>query len=186
VEAWIKSGKSQKQYSYIFGGGWAFGRIYGLRLIDGKRLDLSFNNGATGANVDTSVTSPDVSATLLDGNWHQVAAVLDRTRHGEIRLYLDGRQIKTDKPAFCGPFVFEDGTMGFCVGALVPWDKSSGFEGAIDEVRVSNIVRPQYGATYPLPATDIPVQAAKVPFSYNAADSRKPLIYRRKAPSSPR
>lgn len=143
--------------------------------MNGKGLQVGFNDGSGNSNVNNAATSPDVAATLLDGNWHEVAAVLDRSRHGEIRLYLDGKQVKADKLAFSGPMLLEGSVMRFCVGDIVPWNPGS-FKGAIDELRVSNIVHPEYAATYPIPTDQLPKEEpAKVPFKFNAADSKKPL-----------
>ncbi|MEO6906622.1 MAG: DUF4838 domain-containing protein [Abditibacteriaceae bacterium] len=176
VEAWIKPDKNQPHYSVIWGGGWGFNRIYSLRIDDGQSLEAGFNDGSGNPNINNSVHSGDVSATLLDGNWHEVATVLDRSRHGEIRLYLDGKQLKTQKLAFSGPMLLEGNTMGFCVGNLVPWASGGGYNGGIDELRISNVVRPEYVASYPIPADQIPPEApAKVPFKFNPADSKKPL-----------
>ncbi|MEO6908072.1 MAG: DUF4838 domain-containing protein [Abditibacteriaceae bacterium] len=173
VEAWIKPDKDQPIWSYVLASGWGFGRMYGLRIYDNKYLSAEFDASNESVN---SVMSPDVSATLFDGKWHEIAAVLDRSRHGEIRLYLDGKQVNGGKLAFCPPILMEEGTMGLTLGSIAPWYPTGGYKGLIDEVRISNEVRPEYAANYPIPADQIPPSAAaKVPFKYNPADSKKPL-----------
>lgn len=176
VEVWIKPDRDQHQYATVFGGGWAFGRLYGLRIDDGKKLEAFFRDGVASPNASNSVVSADVSSTLFDGNWHQVAIVLDRSRHGEVRLYLDGNQLRASKAAYCGPMLMEDGTMGFAVGSLVPWDVRGGYRGLVDEVRVSDIVRSQYAAHYAIAPPQVPsLTRARTPFRYDAALSEMPL-----------
>ena len=176
VEAWIKPERSQHTYATVFGGGWGFGRIYGLRIDNGRNLEAFFNDGTADPGASGSVISGDISRTVFDGNWHQVAMVLDRARYGEVRLYLDGKRIETPKPVFCGPMLLEDGAMGFAVGSLVPWDVSFGYSGLIDEVRVSDIVRPEYLASSPILSAEIPApRRAKISFQYNPSTSETPL-----------
>jgi len=117
--------------------------------------------------------SPDVSATIFDGQWHHVAAVLDRTRGGEVRLYLDGERIASERPAFCPPIMFDDERMGIAVGATTPWGMGKGgYRGLLDEIRISNIVRTPYVVGEPL-SEEVRVrleQRAKLPLDASTAD----------------
>ena len=111
------------------------------RSARGRRLVASFSGGHFGG----AVSSDDVSATLFDGGWHHAAAVLDRERGGEVRLYLDGKPIAAKSPAYCPPILFDEEQMGLVIGHIAPWYVGKdGYRGAIDEVRVSSLVRPAY------------------------------------------
>jgi len=170
VEAWIKPEKQQPTHATIISGGWSNERIYWLRISEGKYLVAGFGDGVKMA----VVSSGDLSDSLFDGQWHHVATVLDRSRQGEVRLYLDGRRIDSGKGAFCGPIIYETQTMGLTVGAIAPWYiGKEGYRGWIDEVRISNIVRPEYLSKEP-PLEQIST-ARKEPFRYDIASSRIPL-----------
>ncbi len=169
-EAWFKPEKELPTHSVLVAGGWGGDRQYGLRISNKKFLTAYFS---TGTGQWSFVVSPDLSNTLFDGNWHHAAAVIDRERRGEVRLYLDGKRIESEKPAFMEPMVFESGKMGMVVGAAAPWDNGSRFRGLIDEVRISNRVRTEYSTTTPLPPLSPEVPAA--PFTVDAAASKKPV-----------
>ncbi len=170
VEAWIKPEKQQPTHATIISGGWSNERIYWLRISEGKYLVAGFGDGVK----MVVVSSGDLSDILFDGQWHHVATVLDRSREGEVRLYLDGRRIDSGKSAFCGPIVYETQTMGLVIGAIAPWYIGrEGYQGWIDEIRISNTVRPEYLSKEP-PPEQIPA-VRKEPFRYDIASSRIPL-----------
>ncbi len=172
VECWIKPDRQQPSRAPIVSGGWGHERHYTLAIDGGKRISATFSAGARSG----TVRSADVSKTLCDGRWHHVAAVLDRERAGEVRLYLDGRRIEGGKPAFCAPIAFEDHRMGVAVGASTPWYVGKdGFLGLIDEVRLSNTVRREHAASGPVPEEARRAAAPRPRFVFDAAESKRPL-----------
>jgi len=173
IEVWIKPEKEQPTHAVIISGGWSNERLYWVRISEGKYLVAGFGDGKKMAVVSTG----DVSGLLFDGNWHHLAAVLDRSRQGEVRLYLDGRRVDQSKVAFCGPIIYESETMGLVLGAIAPWYiGKEGYRGLIDEVRISNTVRPDYVVREPLPAEAVAGQPERKPFSYDPALSKTPLV----------
>jgi len=159
VECWFRPEPQQPLHAVLVGSGWGYERDWSLRISNMKHLAAVFSCGSRSAVVSSS----DVAATLFDGQWHHAAAVLDRRRGGEVRLYLDGKRIPCERPAFCGPIVFDDQRMGIVVGAMTPWGiGKDGYRGRIDEVRISNIVRPPFDVNEPLPE-DVARQLAPRP-----------------------
>jgi len=147
AECWFRPDKEQPAHAVLLSGGWGHERHWFVRL-SGKTLAAGFSAGSRSG----TVTSPDMSETLFDGDWHHVAAVLDRGRHGQVRLYLDGIRLAPERLAFCPPITFDRQRMGIAIGAITPWNMGKGgFRGAIDEVRVSSVVRPPYACDEPLP-----------------------------------
>lgn len=144
VEAWIKPAKEQGAHAPIVAG-FASPAWYFIRLSGGRYLYASFECGPGG-----NAASADMSAKLLDGNWHQVAMVLDRDRGGEVRVYLDGVNVTDKSASMPYPIHSRTQTTIVTVGLSVPWLLQGGFTGLIDEVRVSKGVREAYrvgGAT---------------------------------------
>lgn len=104
--------------------------------------------------------TPEANRLLHDGQWHHLAAVLDRDNAGEIRIYLDGRNV-TAKPArqrFPVETPSESGaaTLGYYGFVTQPF--ANGYRGAIDEVRLSRGVREAYRRPEPL-RVEAPVPA---------------------------
>lgn len=133
--------------------GYGHGRMLDMAIIENKRLTFL----VTASSTDTAaVSTEDVGEQLFDGNWHHVAAVVDRTRGGEMRLYLDGKQVNTNTDAMPHPIAFADGEMRATVGATAPWYiAKSGFTGGIDEVRMDAAVPDAFAVSEPS-ATVIP------------------------------
>jgi hypothetical protein len=172
VEAWMKPDRDQPAHAVIFASGWGHNREYGLRISYGKQLVLYFSSGEQSG----VAVSGDVSATIFDGNWHHVAAVIDRARHGEVRLYLDGKKVGPERPVSCSPIQFENEMMAGVIGNTLPWAiGAGGYRGGLDELRVSAEVRPEYASTEPLPSDLVPKPLVRKKFVFDPADSKKPL-----------
>ncbi len=171
VECWFKPDPGQQGARILVGGGWGHERDYYLGIGDNV-LFASFSAGP----LSGAVRSPDLAKVLYDGHWHHAAAVLDRGRAGEVRLYLDGRRISPETRAFCPPIEFDEGAMGVVVGATAPWYVGKeGYRGLIDEVRISSAVRPEYAAEGPLPEEALARAKPRPRFEFDPAASRKPL-----------
>ncbi len=160
VECWIKPDIDEGQRSYgLLGSLMGHGRMMILGIVDGKRLQFVLN---AGPYHNAGVRSTDIGGTLFDGSWHHVAAVVDRARHGELRLYFDGAEV-TDSPG-AQPLVTAspDGRVWIAVGASMKWyvGGEQAFRGRIDELRISAGIRPGYetraGAPPPPPAEPLP------------------------------
>lgn len=172
VEAWIKPERDQPPHAVIFASGWGYDRQYGVQISDGKQLVFSFNDGEQSG----SAVSRDLSASLFDGNWHRVAAVVDRARRGEVRLYLDGVQVGPELPVVCSPIQFENEMMAGVIGSAFPWAiGKGGYRGGVDELRVSAEVRPEYASTAPRSREALPKPRRDRKFVFDPADSKKPL-----------
>jgi hypothetical protein len=117
VECWFRPLREQPQSAVLLASGWGHERIWYLEINEGRRLVASFSGG----HFSGAVSTEDVSATLFDGAWHHAAAVLDRQRNGEVRLYLDGKRVPAKNPACCPPITFDEEQMGIVVGHIAPW-----------------------------------------------------------------
>jgi len=144
MECWIRPLKEQPQHASILTGGYGHGRQFGIRLTGGKHLYVYFSADPLHG---VYVRGKAIGDQLFDGQWHHVAGVLDRSRNGEVRVYLDGRNV-TDQPgALPFPILTENRRLSACVGAAAPWYVGkNGFRGLVDEVRISNVVRPEFAA----------------------------------------
>jgi hypothetical protein len=158
VECRIKPDAKEPDRAVLISGGYGFRRIYFFQLDHRRRLSFSFS---ASPHTDRSVHSGDLSHILFDGQWHHVAAVVDRSRRGELRLYLDGRDVTANQAAQPFGLHMQDGRMAATVGAVAPWylgdaktASAPEYQGAIDEVRISNIVRPDFQAK---PGSPLPV-----------------------------
>ncbi len=121
--------------------------LYDLTLLKDGRLRAHF---AVEWNQRVAVVSKDLGNAVFNGNWHQVAAVRDMKRNGEMRIYLDGQDV-TAEPRYMPHAIENDaGAAGLMIGAWANWQLAS-FAGMIDEVRVYRSVPEAYRA-----ATDAP------------------------------
>ena len=144
MECWIKPLKEQPQHASILTGGYGHGRQFGLRLTAGKLFYVYFSADPLHG---VYVKSEAISGQLFDGKWHHVAGVLDRSRNGEVRIYFDGKDLTDQGGALPFPIVTENRRLSACVGAIAPWYVGkNGFRGLVDEVRFSNVVRPEFAA----------------------------------------
>lgn len=179
VECWLRPDPNETRRNYgILGSLLGNGRIMILG-ISGRKA-LSFSLGA-GPHHPAAVRSGDVEGRLHDGRWHHVAAVVDRRRNGELRLYLDGREV-TGKQA-AQPHLPTPGTkqVWIAIGAPMPWyiGGENAFRGVIDEVRVSDCIRPGFaakaGSPMPPPARPLPPRRAEAGIAPDAPASTRPL-----------
>jgi hypothetical protein len=124
----------------IFGGG-DFGD-YGISL-HGRRIAFGVHNGSSGAGICNGTVNLD------DGQWHHVAVTRNNS-NGELRIFVDGVQ-RGQGSGPTGNISYRDGrpTGGneddpFLVIGAEKHDAGSQFpsyDGLIDEVRLSNIIR---------------------------------------------
>ena len=109
---------------------------------DGWQLDSTYTND--GVNVTQSL-SP---STYVDGAWHHIAYVVDRSRtdHYSCRLYMDGvlqkNSGKTGSATYTVPTLFND---FFMIGGGADYVSGKNyFRGYIDDVRISRgVVAPK-------------------------------------------
>jgi hypothetical protein len=107
------------------------GRMMILSIVDGKRLQFVLN---AGPNHSAGASSKDIGGTLYDGQWHHVAAVVDRARNGELRLYLDGQEVTAAQAAQPLIPTTDGGRVWIAIGASMKWYVGSehAFRGLID------------------------------------------------------
>lgn len=143
------------------------GRIVSLTLSKDGQLGLR----TSASSYDLAgINSGDLSQHIYDGKWHHVAAVIDRERNGELRLYLDGKQLNTQGAYQHYPILFPQKTFNVTIGSVAPWYiAKEGYQGQIDEVRISSIAR--YAAAKNAPAPE-PAPPAPTPIVLNANESR--------------
>jgi len=84
------------------------------------------------SNQPAEVKSP---VDLTDGQWHYVAMVLDGQH---IRLYVDAQEVLTVAETIPADLTGQAGPLAF--GSLA--EGTLGCDGAVDEVRISNVARP--------------------------------------------
>ena len=172
IEMWIKpDGERPKNVDFVFGGrGTPRGYSFGIRHR--SHLAATFQYGEDGG----TALSENVGDALSDGKWHHVAAVLDRARHGEVRLYLDGKQLKLRETAFCPSIVSEKAVMPFRAAIMTPIRHDHiGYCGLIDEIHISSEVRPEYATRDPMPGPPTAPKRKPKPFTYDPAASKTPL-----------
>lgn len=167
VEAYIKPQKT-KYHTAIVSVIAGHGRIVALTLSNTGHL--GFRTSAS--TYDPASISIDLSEVIYDGKWHHVAAVIDRERNGELRLYLDGKQLNTQAAYQHYPIQFPAKNFNVTIGSIAPWYiGKEGFVGQIDEVRISSVAR--YAAARNAPAPE-PAPAELPPYELNASE-RRPL-----------
>jgi len=172
VECWFRPLKEQLPNAVLVASGWGYERMWYLQIGEGGRLVASFSGG----HFSGAVRSEDVSATLFDGAWHHAAAVLDRQRGGEVRLYLDGKRLAAQTPACCPPILFDEERMGIVIGNIAPWYLGKdGYRGEIDEVRISACVRPAYTLAADSPPPPASLWSQRVAPALDPALSGSPL-----------
>jgi len=179
LEAWIKPEREQPPQAYIIGSYPGLGRNYSIQLRGG-RLAAAF--GADDMH-RTGAKTADLSARLFDGQWHHVAVVLDRERNGEIRIYLDRENVTESAGQLMLPIGSDRGEMSAALGAVSPGyigpRGGEDYRGAIDEVRISSVVRPEFAvdpATPPPPAPPRPPAPAEAKLSPDDPASTSPLM----------
>lgn len=156
VECWIRPDSDGGRRSGDFLGSLiGHGRMMILGIADGGKLRFVLN---AGPHHRAAAVSRNVGGTLFDGRWHHVAAVVDRRRNGELRLYLDGAAVTAGQAAQPLIPTTREGRVWIAVGASMKWylGGKHAFRGLIDEVRISTGIRAGFeaapGAPVPPPA----------------------------------
>ena len=134
VDAWIKTLYATDQIIYQKGASGATQPGYRFK-VDGSGKIRAYirDDEASGYTLIT----PESANTVNDGNWHHVAFIADRD--GNAQIYIDGNPDGNPvSMATIGNINTTSGIiMGFAGGSLP-------FNGTIDEVRVSDIVRTSF------------------------------------------
>jgi len=179
VECWVKPDIDEAKDSYgLLGSLMGNGRMMILSIVDGKRLQFVLN---AGPNHNAGVSSSDVGPALYDGKWHHVAAVVDRARNGELRLYLDGEEVtarQAAQPLIPTPY---GGRVWIAIGASMKWyiGGRQAFRGLIDELRISAGIRSGFEARAdsPMPPPPKPLKGPRPEASISPDDpvSTKPM-----------
>ncbi len=180
VECWVKPDIDEAKDSYaLLGSLMGNGRMMILSIVDGKRLQFVLN---AGPNHTAGVSSTDVGETLFDGAWHQVAAVVDRDRNGELRLYLDGEEVtakQAAQPWIPTPY---EGRVWIAIGASMKWyiGGEHAFRGLIDELRITAGIRSGFEAKadslMPPPATPLKGPRPEASISPDDPLSTEPMV----------
>ena len=113
----------------------------------GIRYVLRFHaDGGVSVIIDDNVNKGDLSSAVIgynDGAWHHLAGVRDGTN---LRLYVDGTEDTNSPLDISVPAIGSlDSPRVFSIGSIIDEPtviQSRFFDGLIDEVRVSNVVRP--------------------------------------------
>ncbi|MDH3703163.1 MAG: LamG domain-containing protein, partial [Alphaproteobacteria bacterium] len=97
ISFWIRPRASEEQplHAGLVSSYFGDGRAYGVKLSKGKLRAFFYadrSNRAEAASIPLDGRIRN-SINLFDGAWHHVTAVLDRRWDGEIRLYVDGRNV---------------------------------------------------------------------------------------------
>ena len=128
----------------------------------GWHLDCSYTNSAT-------TVSQALAADYLDGAWHHVAYVIDRSRvndHYSCRLYIDGVIQKPNGTSGNAPYtvpaLFNDYfQIGNCLGYVAG---KSYFRGYVDDVRISRgVLTPDEFLKYPTVGKTMRADDGKLP-----------------------
>ncbi|MEW5728020.1 MAG: LamG-like jellyroll fold domain-containing protein, partial [Pseudomonadota bacterium] len=125
-EAWIKTGQTTGRYDVISSGN--------PDVADAAAY-LYVNNGKLGFNI-SSTTGPQSTATVADGQWHHVAAVIDDA--GSVTLYVDGI---TDGSMAIGTYSIGSGRTLIGAGSLPAASIGNYFSGEIADARIWDSVR---------------------------------------------
>lgn len=129
---------------------------------EGWHIDGSYNNSET-------TVSQALAADYVDGAWHHVAYVIDRSRvndHYACRLYIDGvlqRNVGTSGGApYTVPALFNDYfQIGNCLGYVVG---KSYYSGYVDDVRISRgVLTPDEFLKYPTVGKAMRADDGKLP-----------------------
>jgi hypothetical protein len=146
VECWVKPDIDDAKDSYgLLGSLMGHGRMMVLSIVDGRALQFVLN---AGPNHGAGVSSTDVGGTLFDGGWHHVAAVVDRARNGELRLYLDGHEVTARQGAQPLVPTPDEARVWIAIGASMKWyvGGEHAFRGLIDELRITDGIRKGFEA----------------------------------------
>jgi len=128
VSLWVKTSASGVYQALVQWGADATGQLWMLRLL----TDGTVTVAAYGGGVQSTQT-------VVDGQWHHIAAVLDegQTDSGQIRLYVNGQ---LDAAPYAGTCTVNTSlTMPVHIGVWNQYstgNKVNYFQGLMDEVRI--------------------------------------------------
>jgi len=176
VECWIEPAPKQPANSPILCSVPGYDRSCGIRISGNRRLVGFFTADVVNASY---ASSGDVRKMLFDGKWQHVAVVRDQSRNGEVRVYIDQRDVTSQQTAMALPIRADGRGMPLTLGSATLWSVGkNGYKGLIDEVRISDIVRPEFAAAADAPPP-LPVPTRRIhagaKMSPDAAVSKKPL-----------
>ncbi|MFC1859583.1 PQQ-binding-like beta-propeller repeat protein [Thermodesulfobacteriota bacterium] len=152
VEFWMKTDGINESWEGLIGksNSSSNGRNYSVWLNSGKYLRFSYHNTvAEHIYIDT----PPDSITL--GQWHHVAAVLD-IPNDTMKIYIDGQEKAAGVPT--GNPVTNDASVS--MGKNCDGGYSGHFDGVMDEIRISDMVR--YNTPFIPPAESFSADADTV------------------------
>ena len=154
IECWVKPRRGQREMSAVSSVP-GLGRSAGIRIYGNDIVGFFSATESSRAYV----RSKPLGKRLFDGKWHHIAVVRDQERNGEVRVYVDGEHVSANQQAMGLPIITSRKSMPLTIGATAPWTvgKRSSYTGMIDEVRISDMVRPQFRA-----AADAPKPLPKV------------------------
>jgi hypothetical protein len=132
VQAWVRNTGSPGNYKYIIT----------KALTSGVASYALYTSGSGGAAfyiylaAGALVVSPVASASIWDGNWHQLTGVYD----GEfVRLYVDGQQVGSGTDTLSGgaiDYAAQAANGDFIIGDYDSIPSARNYGGAIDEIKV--------------------------------------------------
>ena len=177
IECWSRlTGRPQGVYGVLFSTPEPWVGTGGLILYNTGIYQSQMRTSGKGWHLDCSYTnsSTTVSQALgsdyLDGAWHHIAYVIDRSRvndHYACRLYIDGvlqRNVGTSASGvpYTVPELFNDYfQIGNCLGYVVG---KSYFRGYVDDVRISRgVVAPADFLKYPTVGKTMRADDGKLP-----------------------
>jgi PA14 domain/Concanavalin A-like lectin/glucanases superfamily/Bacterial Ig-like domain/Carboxypeptidase regulatory-like domain len=142
AECWVKTMPVGRAYTLVGkedgDGSYYFGTEYALRLLPNGNLRAIVRDSS---NRDWRVESSPSVYRVDDGQWHQLALVLDRAA-GRLSIYIDGeeRAFAATPPDF-GPLLANGHPLRVGKWAAADENVSGGayeFPGVVDEVRISS------------------------------------------------
>jgi hypothetical protein len=128
LEAWVNTDNNNASYQTILEKRPGSGTYNYYMRLDNGYLRFSFYNASHIALLDSSTK-------LTQNAWHHVAATYDQSN---IRLYVDGVQVASS--AQTAAMVANTGALVLGIETYMPTDEK-GFDGTIDEVRISSTNR---------------------------------------------
>ncbi len=128
LETWFKKTDGSSANEEILG--------YGANTSNGDRFSVWFGSSSLGVETENDGRAFSWSN---DGNWHHVALVLPSggSRTSDVVVYLDG----VLKSASGGSLTLNTSGADFAVGTVPGFHGNYGFNGLVDEIRVSNTAR---------------------------------------------
>ena len=144
VEAWVQPGKTGARQSIVSKWDGGADASYSLELTAANKFLFYLHNGTT----TESITGTTV---VTVGTWYHVAGTYDGS---QARLYVDGN-LEAGPTTLVAPMT--NSNVPLRIGASAgpaPYSIHSPFQGAIDEVRISDVARASFVLTTPPSADD--------------------------------